>query len=311
MPFPKPPDKIVAFNSGAVAPHDIGRQFDEHRRAAGEVINFLRTIARDDGTVKNGSVGPEQLAPELPETLAKTAVGAVEGLLAQVRQSAALAARHVAEAQALREELGALWAAMAQQVSAMQSAAADAREASAQASEQVAAARAQISALSTSLATGMLGVGAGGFYGVDALGAGATAQDYAQVSIEWAEHMPDIIPPNVLAINAISGDHWSSRWWANRAAGIISGSSGIVGSVPAGQGVFAEPVAVTAPNVCAPLSHTPNGPVLLVVNGVSLLPVGTTPPFTMSGTTINWFSSIYSLIPGQTEVAAWYPYTPP
>ena len=193
----------------------------------------------------------------------------------------------------------------------MQSAAADAREASAQASEQVAAARAQISALSTSLATGMLGVEEGGFYGVDALGAAATAQDYAQVSIEWAEHMPDIIPPNVLAINAISGDHWSSRWWANRAAGIISGSSGIVGSVPAGQGVFAEPVAVTAPNVCAPLSHTPNGPVLLVVNGVSLLPVGTTPPFTMSGTTINWFSSIYSLIPGQTEVAAWYPYTPP
>jgi hypothetical protein len=153
--------------------------------------------------------------------------------------------------------------------------------------------------------------GAGGPYAADVRGATSTSADYAQVSIEWAEHMPDTIPPNILAINAISGDHWSSRWWANRAAGIVAGSSGIMGSIPAGQGVFAEPVAITAPNVCAPLSHTPNGPVLLVVNGVSILPVGVTPPFTMTGKTINWFSSIYSLIPGQTEVAAWYPFTPP
>ena len=38
----------------------------------------------------------------------------------------------------------------------------------------------------------------------------SVSADYAQVAIEWAEHMPDTIPPNILAINAITGEHWSS-----------------------------------------------------------------------------------------------------
>ena len=63
----------------------------------------------------------------------------------------------------------------------------------------------------------LLGYGAGGYYAGDDEGAAAVSADYAQVAIEWAEHMPDPIPPNILAINAISGEHWSSRWWAMRA----------------------------------------------------------------------------------------------
>ena len=63
-----------------------------------------------------------------------------------------------------------------------------------------------------------LGYGAGGPYAGDDAGAAATSADYAQVSIEWAEHLPDTIPPNILAINSISGQHWSSRWWALRSA---------------------------------------------------------------------------------------------
>jgi hypothetical protein len=42
--------------------------------------------------------------------------------------------------------------------------------------------------------------------------------DYAAVTQAWAEHMPDTIPPNILAVMNVTGDHWSSRWWANRAA---------------------------------------------------------------------------------------------
>lgn len=64
---------------------------------------------------------------------------------------------------------------------------------------------------------GVLGPNAGGFFASDDAGATATSADYAQVAIEWAEHLPDTIPPNILAINAISGEHWSSRWWAMRA----------------------------------------------------------------------------------------------
>jgi hypothetical protein len=48
----------------------------------------------------------------------------------------------------------------------------------------------------------------------------AIAQDYATLSAAWAEHMPDTIPPNILAAMDITGDHWSSRWWAHRAASL-------------------------------------------------------------------------------------------
>ena len=47
-----------------------------------------------------------------------------------------------------------------------------------------------------------------------------TAEDWALVSTVWAEYMDGnaAIPSNILASNAITGDHWSSRWWANRSA---------------------------------------------------------------------------------------------
>jgi cytoskeletal protein CcmA (bactofilin family) len=48
----------------------------------------------------------------------------------------------------------------------------------------------------------------------------AVAMDYAVLSGAWAEYMPGTIPPNILAVMDITGDHWSSRWWANRAANL-------------------------------------------------------------------------------------------
>ena len=78
----------------------------------------------------------------------------------------------------------------------------------------------QFSNTPASQAMPSLGYGAGGFYASDDAGAIAVSADYAQVSIAWAEYMAGnaTIPPNILAVNAISGDHWSSRWWANRSA---------------------------------------------------------------------------------------------
>ena len=78
--------------------------------------------------------------------------------------------------------------------------------------------RANVAPTASPMPVGLLGPNAGGFYASDDAGATATSADYAQVSIEWAEHLPDTIPPNILAINAISGQHWSSRWWALRGA---------------------------------------------------------------------------------------------
>jgi len=49
------------------------------------------------------------------------------------------------------------------------------------------------------------------------------SENWADVSMHWAEHMPDTIPGNILATNAVTGDHWSSRWWANQAATAVGG----------------------------------------------------------------------------------------
>jgi hypothetical protein len=52
----------------------------------------------------------------------------------------------------------------------------------------------------------------------DAEGAAALAYRYAILAQAWAEYMPGTIPPNILAVMDITGDHWSSRWWAHQAA---------------------------------------------------------------------------------------------
>jgi hypothetical protein len=217
--FPKPPSKIVAFNSGPVAAHDIGRQFDEHARSMREVLSFLRAVVRDDGVLRNGTIGPEQLRPELPAELAKRIVAEAEWLLTEVRHAAAGAAQANVEARQHREEIEARFRAAASTSAALRrlEARVEARARRVQEIEQGLDERVE-ARISTSLATGALGPNAGGFYGVDAQGAAATAQDYAQVAIDWAEHMPDTIPPNTLAINAITGQHWSSRWWASKSA---------------------------------------------------------------------------------------------
>jgi hypothetical protein len=238
MAFPKPPEKIVPFNSGPVAPHDIGRQFDEHRRATANVIDFLRTVMRDDGVVRNGSVGPEQLSPELPELLAKRAVGAIEDLLASVRASASEAAVSAAETRALQGRIASLQVQIAASADAMS-----------RASEEVRTRLAQLDAevetrVSAALGTGLLGPQLANFYATDEQSAGPLSSDYAQVSIAWAEYMNGnaTIPPNILAINAITGDHWSSRWWANRAASAFGMMAWWY------QGAWPQPGPPTTPN---------------------------------------------------------------
>ena len=212
MSFPKPPEKIVPFNSGPVAPHDIGRQFDEHRRSSAQIIDFLKTLIRDDGRLKNGLVGPEQLDPKLPEILAERAVAAMSDLLAGVMRRASEAQASAAEVRRIQERIELARRDIAASADLMSRASQEVRMRLARLDVEVE------QRVSAALATGVLGPNAGGFYGVDDDGASATAQDWAQVSIEWAEHMPDTIPPNVLATTAVTGDHWSSRWWANRSA---------------------------------------------------------------------------------------------
>ena len=63
-------------------------------------------------------------------------------------------------------------------------------------------------------------------------GAAAVAQAYADVSMAWSEYMPDTIPPNILAVMAVTGDHWSSRWWAHRASEYIYELEALLAAAP-------------------------------------------------------------------------------
>jgi len=45
----------------------------------------------------------------------------------------------------------------------------------------------------------------------------ALSEAWAWSSRLWAEHMPDTLPATSLVWTDITGDHWSSRWWAHQA----------------------------------------------------------------------------------------------
>lgn len=73
-----------------------------------------------------------------------------------------------------------------------------------------------------------------------------------------------------------------------------------------GTPVFMEALTVTLPNTLSNTTNTPTGGfTMLVVNGMTFLPVGTPPPFTVSGNTINWASPVYSINPGDSVVIAY------
>jgi hypothetical protein len=173
LTIPAPPSKVTPFGGPTIQPYDIGRQFDEHTRSISDIIDYLKTVFRDDG---------------------------------RLRELAAL------EAQLKPKSGGA----------------------------------------NPPIETGVLGPNMGGPFGVDTLGASATAQDWSQVSIEWAEHMPDTIPPNILAMTALTGQHWSSRWWATKAGTIITGGGGNQLGVWWYMGAWPDPGPPTTP-------YTPDG----------------------------------------------------
>lgn len=49
--------------------------------------------------------------------------------------------------------------------------------------------------------------------------------EMATLAYHWAEYLPGPIPPSTLAETAISGAHWSARYWANQANIIVNGGA--------------------------------------------------------------------------------------
>ena len=212
MTFPNPPSKIVPFGGASIAPYDIGRQFDEHTRAFREVIDFLRTVVRDDGALQNGVLGPEAFPPGLAEKIAADAIASVNTLLETVRGDVARAEAAAYDTTAIRDRFAQYQRQIADAVSEMQRASERANQRVLLLEQQVVDARS-----GSDLAINALNE----MTVVDESAAGSEA--WSHVSKEWAEHMPDTIPPNILAMEAITGEHWSARWWAKKAMDAFGG----------------------------------------------------------------------------------------
>jgi hypothetical protein len=211
------PAKLYDFGKVQVAPaYEIDRQFDNHKRSIDAIIKQLSKVVRADGKLNNDVLTPESFPKQILEKIQSAALSdAIRAQEATAEMLDLIIARQEMIEKSTKE-LRALIEKNERDNLATRSVGAEVRASLTKLERVNSEARAPTPV--PTIPTGELGPGAGGFYGVDPLGAAATAQDYAQVSIEWAEHMPDTIPPNILAINAITGEHWSSRWWAMKSA---------------------------------------------------------------------------------------------
>jgi hypothetical protein len=207
MPITSPTVRFV-FTAIVAQGDMLDLQFTDHKVALDSVIAAINDIRRTDGALKNGIVTSDSLAPGLLTTLttAFQAAIAADAASADAAKTIAVTAKD--------DAVTAKNAAQTSAASALASATAVAGGAGTALANAIAAAN-TITAAANAVAVSVTDAENAEN---DAEGAAALAQEWAEVSVAWAEHMPDTIPPNILATMGVTGDHWSSRWWANRAA---------------------------------------------------------------------------------------------
>ena len=275
---PEPPKPVRAYsftdwqvnNPTAPPPGDrLDAEFDRANGAISQTLDWVGTSLSTDGTLRAGIIGESQLVPGLFDDIADDAVEQVQPLVDQAGASATQAFNSATAAQSYSTLAGAS-ATRADQAATDAETAATTAQGAANGAQDSAAAAASSAVDAANSAN-------------HADGSEAVAEAYADVGMAWAEHMPDIIPPNILAVQGVTGDHWSSRWWANQAAITLSEMEDLLLKVPplavvnyytyiatAGQVVFSGP-----DRDGEVLSYTPSPVVTLLVyaNGLLRTPV--------------------------------------
>ena len=186
----------------------VDQEFSAVRAAITALSVQVDDVRRSDGALKNGLVTETALASGLVTSLTSSFRTSIQTDLAASTGAASTATSAATSAQA---------SATAASASAAQAAAS-----ASILSTQAGSVLAQISAASSSATAASNAATAAAASVSTASGAAANnaalSENWADVSVAWAEHMPGTIPPNILATMGITGDHWSSRWWANKAA---------------------------------------------------------------------------------------------
>jgi hypothetical protein len=208
--YPTAPVRQFSFtdwttnNPATPQPGDrMDSEYDRTNQSIADTINYLGVSLNTDGTLATGSVGQQQLVPGLFDFIAQDAIDQVQPLVDEAQSYANAASTSATNAGTSETD-----------------AAASANLADGAASSAAASVTAVESARADAIAYAN-SAGASASAASDSAnhsqGSSAAAQDYSTLAAAWAEYMPDTIPPNILAIMGITGDHWSSRWWSNRA----------------------------------------------------------------------------------------------
>jgi hypothetical protein len=229
-PMPAPPVRQFSFtdwqvnNPTSPPPGDrLDSEFDRANASITDTITWASVTLNSDGSIRDGVVGENNLVSGLFDDVAQGIIDDVQPLVdtagayasaAQTSANTALGASNTATAQA-----GAASGAASQALAS-----------------QTTAATARDLALGYANAASAFADDAQNAEN-DATGAAEKASDYATLTQAWAEHMPDTIPPNILAVADVTGDHWSARWWANKAAGAFGALSSLyMGALPGAPG---------------------------------------------------------------------------
>jgi hypothetical protein len=230
VPYPAKPARQYSFTDHSTNQpttpqpgNNLDGEYDRTNISVGQVIDFVGVSLNTDGTLRTASVGQPQIAPGVFDFIANDAIAQVQPLVddAQSFANSSLSSSQTAQA-----------AATAADHSATTSSGAASTASTAASNAQVSASAAQASATTATNAATTATNAAD-----DAAGDLATCTDYGVLTQAWAEHMPDTIPPNILAVMDVTGDHWSSRWWANQAD--ITVTDGIQDVIDAGNDAIA------------------------------------------------------------------------
>jgi hypothetical protein len=210
-PMPPVPARGYSFtdwqvnNPTAPPPGDkLDGEYDRTNASVAATITWASVSLNTDGTVRDAVIGENNLVSGLFDDVAQGIIDDVRPLVdeANAYASAALGSSRAAQAAATAADTANAAAQGAANLAADAAADAAISSSDARAAALDAAGSASAAANAADTATGSEGV----------------AYDYALVTQAWAEHMPDTIPPNILAVMGVTGDHWSSRWWANYTA---------------------------------------------------------------------------------------------
>jgi hypothetical protein len=212
--LPAPPSRQFSFTDHSTnlpttpQPGDrMDAEYDRTNQAVSQLITFNAAVFNTDGTLIPGSVGKAQLDPSIVDDITSDVEAEVQPLVDQASSyaSASNTSANTAGSSATSAQASAAGASASAGVAG-----------NASNTAQTAAATAQgAAATATNQATNASNSANDADYDAN------LCEEYSVVSQAWAEHMPDTIPPNILAVMNITGDHWSSRWWANQAHLIV------------------------------------------------------------------------------------------